>query len=103
MPLDQVHALVSNHLIALKKCGGVCPVGVGDTLVGRAVCMTTSADIVDLCGVNRLCGGIRSGIKGTVHAMNDLSTQHHNAVPEWGVLLVDASNAFNSLNCSALL
>ena len=78
----------------------------GETLrriVGKAVCMATCVDIEDLCGIDQLCGGIRSGIEGAVHAMNDLFAHHHDSVPGWGVLLVDASNTFNSSNHSALL
>ena len=106
VPWDQVHALVSNYLIAFGKCSRVCPVGVGETLrsiVGKALCMATCVDIEDLCGVDQLCGGIRSGIKGAVHAMNNLFAQHHDSVPGWGVLSVDISKPFNSLNQSALL
>ena len=65
--------------------------------------MATRVDIEDLRGIDQLCGGIRSGIEGVVHAMNDLFAQHHDSVPGWGVLLVDASNAFNSFNRSAFL
>ena len=106
VPWNQVCAMVSNRLIALDKCPGVHPVGVGETLrrvVGKAVCMATRIDIEDLCGIDQLCGGLRSGIEGAVHAMNDLFAQHSDSVPDWGVLLVDASNVFNSLNHPALL
>ena len=47
VPWDQVRALVSNRLIALDKCPGLRPVGVGETLrriVGKAVCMVTRVD-----------------------------------------------------------
>ena len=47
--------------------------------------------------------GLRSGIEVIVHAMNDLSAQHSDSVPGYSVLLVDATNAFNSLNHSALV
>ena len=87
MPWDQVHILMSNCLIALDKCPGVCPVGVGETprrIVGKAVCMATCVDVEDLYGIDQLCGGIRSGIEGPIHAMNDLFAQHHDSVPGWG-------------------
>ena len=98
MPWNQVRALVSNHLIALDKCPGVRPVGVGETLrriVGKSVCMATLVDIEDLCGIDQLCGGVRSGIEGVVHAMNYLFAQHHDSVPGWGILLVDAARCIH--------
>ena len=42
---------MSNRLIALDKCPGICPVGVGETIrwvVGKAVCMATCIEIEDL-------------------------------------------------------
>jgi len=36
-------------------------------------------------------------------AMNDLFSTHQDQSSGWGVLLVDAVNAFNSLNCTAKL
>ena len=71
--------------------------------VGKALCMATRIDIENLCGVDQLCGGLRSGIEGAVHAINDFFSQHSDSVPGRGVLLVDVSNAFNSLNHSAFL
>ena len=53
--------------------------------------------------IDQLCGELRSGFQGAVHAMNDLFTQHNDYVPGWGAMLVDATNAFNSWNNSTLL
>ena len=71
-------------------------------MIGRSVCSATRADIEHLCGVDQLCGGIKCGIEGAIHAMNDVYSLNH-ASADWGVLLIDASNAFNSLNHAALL
>ena len=105
LPWNDIRALVSNRLIALDKCPGVRPIGVGETLrriIGKAICSATRGDIEMLCGADQLCGGVRSGIEGAIHAMNKMYSQHCTS-DDWGVLLVDASNAFNSLNRAALL
>ena len=96
---------MSNRLIALDKCPGVRSIGIGESLrriVGKAVCSATRLDLAVHCGTNQLCGGIRSGIEGAVHAITDLFEEHRSLPSGWGVLLVDASNAFNSLNRAAL-
>ena len=97
--------LVANRLIALDKCPGVRPIGIGETLrrvVGKAVCYATRVDVKLACGSDQLCGGVRSGIEGAIHVMAGLFLQH-GVSSGWGVLLVDASNAFNSLNRIAML
>ena len=48
----------------------------------------------EICGVNQLCVVIPSGVKGAVHALNELFDEKHQY--QWGVLMVDAANAFNS-------
>ena len=78
-PWNDVCALVSNRLIALDKCPGVRPIGIGETLrriIGKAVCSATRADIEVMCGVDQLCGGTKCNIEGAIHALNDLHLQH---------------------------
>jgi hypothetical protein len=103
-PWENVHALMACRLIALDKCPGVRPVGIGETLrriIGKTVCALTRYDLDDVCGISQLCGGVRAGIEGAIHAIRDLFDEHvHDG---WGVLLVDASNAFNVVNRQAVL
>ena len=104
-PWNDIRALVSNRLIALDKCPGVRPIGIGETLrriIGKAICSATRGDIESLCGADQLCGGVKSGIEGAIHAMNEMYSQNCTS-DDLGILLVDASNAFNSLDRAALL
>ena len=49
-----------------------------------------------------LTSGNKCGIEGATHTLNDLHSEHSTS-PDWGLLPVDASNTFNSLNRAALL
>ena len=66
------------------------------------MCYATRVDVELACDSDQLCGGVKSGIEGAIHAITSLFLQHV-ASSGWGVLLVDASNAFNSFNRVALL
>ena len=88
---------VACRLIALNKNPGARPIGIGDTarrIIAKSVLMIISGDIQDAAGTMQLCAGQISGIEAAVHAVRsafeDRSTE--------AVLLVDASNAFNTLN-----
>ena len=50
--------------------------------------------MTEVCGTDNLAGGLKSGIEGGVHAMRELWADDDTEV----VVLVDASNAFNSLD-----
>ena len=105
IPWTDIRALVSNRLIALDKCPGARPIGIGESLrriVGKAVCSATHYDLTVLSGTDQLCCAVRSGIEGAVHAIIGMFEDHCDFASGWRVLLVDASNAFKSLNCSAL-
>ena len=53
-------------------------------------------DILDTSGCLQLCASQRGGCEAAVHTMKKIFDDSDSE----GVLLVDASNTFNSLNCS---
>ena len=62
--------------------------------------MASRDDVELMCGSDQLCAGIRMGIEGAIHAVGEL---YENSESDWGLLLIDATNAFNSINQKALL
>ena len=85
------------RLVALDKCPGVCPIGIGDTvrrIMAKAVLEITRVDIQDAAGSVQLCAGQISGCEAAVHFVHE---NFHLENTE-AALLVDATNAFNSLN-----
>lgn len=95
--------MVACRLIALDKCPEIWPIRIGETLHRIIGKVATRSDIEVVCGVDQLCAGLKMGIEGAVHAMSDLFDANFDSVDGWGVLLVDTSNSFNSLNCTAIL
>jgi len=65
--------------------------------------MATHLDATLACGSDQLCAGLKAGIEGAIHAMHELFEIHQDQPTGWGILLVDAANAFNSLNRTAML
>ena len=61
----------------------------------------TGEDVQMECLADQLASSVKSGIEEAVHAFADLFHEH--AVDGWGLLLVDASNAFNAVSRSASL
>ena len=99
----QFQALLSSRLIALDKSPGVRSIGIGETLgriMGKAVCLVTWDVAKDICASKKLCTGLQCGIECTIHAATDLSNSHDDS---YGMLTVEAKNAFNTINRSALL
>ena len=71
-------------------------------IIGKTICLATRIDATIVCGSDQLCADLSSGIEGFIYVMNPFST-HNDLDSSRGVLMVDASNAFNSLNCTAML
>ena len=60
--------------------------------------MLTRDDAESVCGVSQLCAGLQSGIEGAIHTARDMFSDD-----DTGMLVMDAKNAFNSINRLSLL
>ena len=98
-----IDAILANRLIPLDKGEGkLRPIGVGEVirrLMGKCAMSVTKQDVIDACGSMPVCAGHKSGSEAAVHAMRSI----FDADDTDAVLLIDASNAFNSLNRAAAL
>ena len=102
--MHRVHgSYFSNCLIPLDKDeGAVRPIWVGEVIrriMGKCVMSVTKQDMIDACRSLQVCAGHKSGSEAAVHAMRSV----FDADDTDAVLLIDASNAFNSLNRAAAL
>ena len=90
-------AFVASRLIALDKSPGVRPIGVGEVLrrvLGKAIMAVIGLDVRKAAGVHQLCAGQEAGCEAAVHSLRAI----FESADSEGVLLVDATNAFNRLN-----
>ena len=103
IPYENIASLFSNRLVPLRKRDdGVRPVGVGETLrriIGKAIINEIKPEIMESAGSLQLCAGQRAGCEAAAHAMGDIFQEENTDA----VLFIDASNAFNTLNRTALL
>ena len=97
-----IRPFIACRLILLSKNPGVRPVGICDTLrriVGKTILSVIGPEIQAIPGCTQLCARRRSGCEAAVHAMEELMKDESVE----GMLLVDARNAFNSLNREVML
>ena len=90
------------RLIPLDKSPGVRPIGFGEVLrriIGRSILKCLSNDLKLLSQSDQLCLGQKCGIEHAIHAL-----RHEFETPQSeAMFLIDAENAFNSLNCKRAL
>ena len=91
--------LTASRLIALDKCPGIRPIGIGETvrrIIGKAILYVIGQDIQDAAGSSQLCAGQESGCEAAVHAMCQIFQEKDTEA-------VLAINAFNCLNRQSTL
>ena len=98
-----IEPIVASRLIPLDKGNGeVRPIGVGEVIrriIVKCVTRVTKQDVINVSGSKQVCAGQKSGGEAAVYAMRNI----FEADGTDAALLVDASNAFNSLNRVAAL
>ena len=98
---DGLSAYTSYRLVAMDKCPGLRPIGIGEVvrrIIGKAILTVTSQDIQQVTGALQLCAGQQSGCEAAIHAMRHVFTQ-----PNTQAVLVDATKVFNCLKCKVAL
>ena len=97
-----LEAFLACRLIPLDKNPGLRPIGIGEVLrriAGKVVVTHFRTEIVTSVGSLQVCAGQEAGCKSIIHAMQAI---YEDETCE-AVLLVDASNAFNSINRNVFL
>ena len=97
-----IEPLTAGRLIPLDKNPGVRPIGVGEVLrrlIAKAIIRLVRHHIQAAAGALQLCAGQEAGAEAAIHAMNELFDDDQCQ----GILLVDATNAFNNLNRGVML
>ena len=92
-----ITSLANSRIIALNKNPGIRPIGIGEVLrrlMGKVVASTLKKDVQISVGPLQTCTGLKSGSEAAVHAMRE----YFDTEECEGILLIDAENAFNSLN-----
>jgi len=102
LPADCLAPFTSCRLIALNKNPGVRPIGVCEVVrrvTVKAALKVCQADIQKACGFMQTCSGLPCGIEAAAEAMAKVYSDEETEA----ILLVDASNAFNSVNRAVAL
>ena len=100
--VESLESFIACRLIRLDKRLGISSIGVGEVLrriAGKTVMILLKKDVLQAAGSLQLCGGQVAGSEATIHAMHDVFNDDNTE----GILLIDAENAFNSINRKVML
>ena len=95
-------AFTAGRLITLDKKTGLRPISVGKVLrriAGKVIMLIFKKNITDAAGPLQLSAGQEAGAEAVIHAMQDIFANEDTEA----VLLIDAQNAFYSINLKVML
>ena len=97
-----LEAFTSCRLLKLNKNPGIRPIGVGEVLsriVGKTIAGFLKEEIKEAAGPLQVCAGHSAGAEAAIHAMRQVFAEERTD----RILLIDAINAFNTMNKSVAL
>ena len=97
-----LEAFISCRLIPLDKNPGIRPIGVGEVLrriIGKTVSAFFKEELKQAAGPLQVCAGHSAVAEAAIHAMSEIFAEDETD----GILLIDASNAFNQMNRSVAM
>ena len=99
---NSLSASVACRLIPMNKVPGVRPIGIGEVsrrIVAKAILKAIGEDVKQSAGPLQTCAGYQAGCEAAIHAVKEIASCDETEA----MLLVDATNAFNTLNRKAAL
>ena len=99
---NTLEAFLACRLVPLDKRPGLRPIGVGEVLrriAGKVIMFIAKKDVMESCPNIQMCSGHEAGCEAAIHAMKEVFEGEEAEA----ALLVDAANAFNSINRQAIL
>ena len=101
-PCHHLDSMIACRLIPLDKKPGCRPIGIGEVIrriIGKCIMAVVKDDVTRAAGNLQVCAGQQAGGEAAIHAMRTIF-EHKDCE---AVLLVDAKNAFNSMNRKTML
>ena len=99
---ENIEALIARRLIPLDKNPGVRPIIIGEVftrILGNCIMAVTREDVKLAAGNLQKCIGHQAEGEATIHAMKEIFKDKE----VQAATLVDATNAFNSINREAMV
>ena len=99
---NHLEPLIACRLITFNKNPGCRPIGIGEMvrrIIGKCIMAVVKDDVRKAAGNLQVCAGQQAGGEAAIHAMREIFGSEDCEA----VLLVDAKNAFNSMNRKTML